>query len=696
LYKLKSLILLVAMWMGFGAGALAQVPGPVARTENVTLSLAVEGRAAPNATIWLAVAQKIRPHWHTYWRNPGDSGLPTTIDWALPAGVSAGAIQWPKPSRFDIGPLVNLGFSDEAILLVPMTFGTDLPRAPLVLQAKVDWLVCEEICIPEQATVAIDLATATPDPALFERARAALPKSWPGTIAIEAKAQSLEMTLRGGPKAIAGKPYFFPDAQDAIDPTPWPNVTPGADGLTVSLPRLANSPIPKTLSGVIDLGDQGAFEIGEVAVNTITAASTAPPSGGALADPDMAQSTLQAAVFAFLGGLILNLMPCVLPILSMKALSLARASGSRAELRRDGLFFMAGVLVCFGAVAGSLLALKAGGEVIGWGFQLQSPPVVLALVFLMVAIGLNLFGLFEVPLSFAGIGQDLTQSGGAQGAFFTGVLAVLVASPCTAPFMGAALGFALTQPAGAAAIVFLALGLGFAAPFTALALSPALVRLIPRPGTWMVRFKEFLAFPMLATAIWLTWVLAQQTGPDGVVVTLSGGLMVGFLCWLVPKLSAPWNWAAALLGLAALAATAFQLQHLPPPSLAQTSGGFSPWSVQAVADAQAQGRPVFVDFTAAWCVTCQVNERVAFNNDETRTKFAQAKAVLLKADWTRRDNAITNELARFGRAGVPLYLLYPPKGGAPEVLPQILTPTIVQEALSRALSSSGASPVASQ
>ncbi len=664
----------LALFLSLGgmAPAFAQ---STAKTENVSLSLLADGKAAAGQTVMVAVRQEIRPKWHTYWRNPGDSGLPTNIVWSLPKGISAGAIQWPRPSRFDIGPIINFGYANEAVLLVPLTIGAEADLTHVPVKAAVDWLVCEEICVPEQAEVAIDLAAppSADDVTAIARARAALPKNWPGSLTAQASGTMVELTLSGAALGPVSQAYLYGDPGDGLDFSAKPKVTSTGGDLVISLPRANKAPVPQNIGGVIDLGDKRAFELQTIPV---TAAAAATPI-----DPDAARSIVEAVLFAFIGGLILNLMPCVLPILSMKALSLARTGGDVHELRRDGVFYFLGVLATFGSVAITLLALKAGGEAIGWGFQLQSPPVVLGLTVLMVAIALNLLGVFEVPLSLAGVGQNLTTGGGGRAAFFTGVLAVLVASPCTAPFMGAALGFALTQSAPAALGVFLALGVGFAAPFSALTLSPRLVGMIPKPGPWMVTFKEFLAFPMFATAIWLTWVLSQQTGPDGVALVLTASLTFAFLVWVAPRLPELVVWA---LGLAA-AAVLFWAAGAIEPAAALTkdkSGMWAPWSAQAVQQARTQGQPILVDFTAAWCVTCLVNERVALDVPETRRLLKQANVVTLKGDWTRRDGAISAELTRFGRAGVPLYLFYP-VGGEPVVLPQILTPGLVQEVVTQ-------------
>jgi thiol:disulfide interchange protein DsbD len=388
---------------------------------------------------------------------------------------------------------------------------------------------------------------------------------------------------------------------------------------------------------------------------------------------------LAAIALAFLGGLILNLMPCVLPIISMKALALARTGSDTVSARREGLFYLGGVMATFAAMAGLLLALKASGAALGWGFQLQSPAVVLLLSFLMAGIGLNLLGVFELPIGFAGAGEHLTQRSGWMGAFFTGALAVVVASPCTAPFMGAALGFALTQPVWSAAAVFLALGFGFGLPFAALSASPALIRLIPKPGLWMNRFRQALAFPMFATALWLLWVLGRQSGPDAVVIGLAMALGAVALVWLLQMLRGVWIWVVSLAGIAGLLAAATLVTGAAVPTSQHL---WAPWSNQAVETARRSGRPVLVDFSAAWCVTCLVNERVALSDGAVLARLQQAHVVTLKGDWTNPDPGITAALHDHGRDGVPLYLLYSPDGTVTE-LPQILTPGIVLAALAK-------------
>ena len=640
--------------------------------DHVALSIALESPAKPGSTVWIAIRQLIAPGWHTYWRNPGDSGLATSVSWVLPNGMTVGEPQWPTPERFTDGPIVNYGYKGAATLLVPLTAALGATVGPV--QAKIFLLECEHVCIPEQATLDLDLRKASGSSAIFAAARAALPRVFGGAAHAAVDAKNLTLTLTdpvlAGVRADAV--HFYPATKRAVDNDAASGARIDGDTLTWTAARPSRAKPLNKFSGVLELPGAGAFAIMDVPV--AVAVPPAPPAAG------ISLSLAEAALLAFLGGLILNLMPCVLPILSMKALALAQSGGNAGALRRDGAFYFGGVLATFAAIAGVLLLLKAGGAALGWGFQLQSPLVVFALAILMAAIGLNLLGAFEIPLSLAGVGNDLTRAKGGQGAFFTGALAVLVASPCTAPFMGTALGFALTQSAVPAIVVFLALGIGFALPFSALAYTPALVRLIPRPGPWMMRFKELLAFPMFATAIWLIWVLVQHTGPTGIALALSIGLGVVFLLWLLPLLGPRLRWMVGAAGLAALLASSWSIRTTP--ALAVGQPGWAAWSVEAVADARRTGRPVLVDFSAAWCVTCLVNERTTLEDAAVAKRLAQDHVVTLKGDWTNRSAAIAAELNRYGRAGVPLYLLYPAgTSGRAVVLPQILTPASLLSAL---------------
>jgi thiol:disulfide interchange protein DsbD len=645
-------------------GALA---GSSAALDHVRLNAALEAPLQPGKTVWVALHQHMDPGWHTYWRNPGEAGVATSITWSLPQGVTAGGIVWPAPERFSDGTVTNYGYEKDVTLLVPLTAAA--AAKPGMAHLTVNLLACEHMCIPEEATLDLDLGKASGTAAMFEAARRALPRPFAGTARFSVDAHSVRVVLdlpqtRG---LAANAVSLFPAEQSLLADGGVARVSIDGSRVTWTMPAQASAKTPSSFAGVFTIAGQGAW------------AFTAQP-GIATAPTQESTSLLAALALAFLGGLILNLMPCVLPVLSMKALALARTGSDNAAAKREGLFYLAGVMATFAAMATVLLMLKASGAALGWGFQLQSPLVVLSLALLMATIGLNLFGVFELPLGFAGAGDHLAQSGGAKGAFFTGALAVVVASPCTAPFMGAALGFALTQPILSAASVFLALGLGFAAPFTIVSFSPALVRLLPKPSHWMNAFKQAMAFPMFATAIWLLWVLARQSGTDAVIIGLAVGLGIALVVWLCRITRGFWSWAVGIAGAAALMISS-ALALIPPVPSSQPM--WQPWSEQALASARQTGRPVLVDFSAAWCVTCLVNERVALNDADVMKRLKESHVVTLKGDWTNPDPAITAALHQFGRDGVPLYVLYAP-GGKATVLPQILTPHIVLAALAKA------------
>ena len=665
------------LWAGLLA--LAVLPAQAATSAqrpHATVSVALQATAKAGTTDWVAVHLTMAPHWHSYWRNPGETGLPTRIAWTLPKGVAAGPISWPVPQRFSGDGIVDYGYENAVTLLVPLTVAPGARLAGQSATADIHWLLCADMCVPQSATLQFTLNKPFGDAALFAHARDALPRPFSGHAHYRLSAKQISLTLSGGAASGATAPQFFPATPRAVDDAALPKIRKIAGGLRITFARARHAKPFAAFDGVLVPGPGRAFAV------TASAAPLSPPPQAA-PQTGFAFGILGAALFAFLGGLVLNLMPCVLPILSMKALALVQSGERAQQMRRDGLLYAAGVLVSFALMAGILIGLKSAGAAIGWGFQLQSPLLILILWLLTAAIGLNLLGVFEVPLSLAGIGGGLVRGESGAGAFFTGVLAVLVASPCTAPFMGAALGFAMTQPPLTAFGVFLALGLGFAAPLTGFTFIPALARLIPRPGPWMIRFKEFLAFPMLATAIWLLWVLEQQTGASGLVLALGIALGLVFLVWLVRLVSLPvFRWLFGAGGLAGLAFVALALQ--PSAGHATRAEGWRPWSQDAVAAARAAGHPVLVDFSAAWCVTCLVNERVALQNPAILRQLARDRVVTLKGDWTNRDAAITALLAKYGRAGVPLYLLYPAdKSAQPVVLPQILTPGAVSAALVR-------------
>ena len=708
---LRALILALAFLVLPGAA----VAGEIVRTENVEAELVAEAvTVAPGATVTVALRQKIRDRWHTYWENPGDSGEPTRIDWTLPEGWSAGPLQFPWPKRVPVGPLVNFGYEGEVWFLTTLTVpASAVPGSSVTLAGDATWLVCEEICIPEEAALTLTLPVGTetvPDPAAadaFAAARAKLPRPAPPgvTWAVDDDTLSLFVPLPGLSAARLEGAAFFP-AADAIAGASSPQaVAVAAEGLVLSVKagrafKDGASPAVTGLLTITERADGGAITQAltiDAAKGTVPAAAAAPQAAGFFDGLTAPEGTAAigigtAIVFALLGGLILNLMPCVFPVLSIKAMSLmGKAGKDAAQARMQGLVYTLGVLVTFAAIAGALLALRATGEAIGWGFQLQDPAIVAALAIMMVLIGLNLSGFYEIGTSLMGAGDSLTRSGGLSGAFFTGVLAVIVATPCTAPFMGTALGLTLTQPAPVAIGIFLALGFGMALPFLILSFSPTLLQLLPKPGAWMETFRQAMAFPMYATAVWLVWVVSQQAGADGVLVALSGMVLAAFAIW-VWKASAGagagWRVTAAALVLVSLGGIiAFFRMPLAAPSATVADAGaattvpYEAYSPARLDTLLSEGKPVFVNLTAAWCITCKVNEQVALSSARIADAFAGAGITYLKGDWTNRDPEITRLLEAHQRSGVPLYLFYAPGSRTPAVLPQVLTEDIVLSAI---------------
>jgi thiol:disulfide interchange protein DsbD len=705
--------------MRFLAGLIAALalaaPATAApvKTGHIEAELVAQSQGvAPGQTIYVAVRQKIQKGWHTYWRNPGDSGEATRIGWTLPQGWRAGPIVWPAPHRQPTGPLVNYGYTGEVLLPVAVTAPAGArPGEAAALKAAVSFLVCAEICVPEDATLQLTLpvtATAAPaDPQWsgpIAQALAAAPRPAPLTAAFEKRGTGVALAVAGPPLKgadMAGA-YFYPYAGTVIDHAKPQAIDRGPDGLTLTLAPGYDFQKPETpakLDGVLALADR-AYEISATPGPAPAGASGLGPPPARMTAPGGANLGLaSAALFALLGGLILNLMPCVFPVLAMKAASLARHGGQQAEARRQGLAFGAGVLVTFLALAGVLIALKAAGAAIGWGFQLQSPPVVAVLALLMFAVALNLSGVFEVGTSLQGVGSGLATRQGLVGAFFTGALAVVVAAPCTAPFMGPALGWALTQTPAAALTVFLALGVGFAAPFVLVAYVPGLLARLPRPGAWMEVFKKALAFPMYGAAAWLVWVLTLQAGPAALARILAAAVIVALAAWLAGfaerratdgRRPVALAGAAAVLAVAAIAGAVYPRYAeaaAPAAGDAAVQSADLPteaYTPEKLAALRAQGKPVFVNYTAAWCVSCQVNDRVALSTAKVAEAFRRNGVVYLKADWTKRDAVIAADLARYGRAGVPLYLVYGAGGGDGVILPSILTEGVVVKALNAA------------
>ena len=695
------------------AGAAGAVEGPSIATDNVEARLVAEVNAAePGSTILVGLHKIIRPHWHTYWRNAGDAGEPTQITFNGPDDFAASEFIWPLPSMIDVGGvLTNYGYENEVLLPLELTVPADArPGETLTLDAYATWLVCEDICIPEDATLTLDLpiaAEAEPDSRwgrTLEADVAEAPRDLGFAAGLARVGETVQLTVADTAleSAIAEGAIrnveFYPFSGEMIVHAADQTTRFGEHGLAMELtPNFGLADELKPLDGVLAFEEQRGGEWARRGV-VIGAAVGAVDVGALAMGGGLGGSVLQAMVFAIVGGLILNLMPCVFPVLSMKALSVVNhAHGERAVARQHGLAFLAGVLATFAILAAVLIGLKAAGAQRGWGFQLQSPVFVTAIAVLFFAIGLNLLGLFEVGSSLQNVGGRAAALKGPAGSFAVGALAVLAASPCTAPFMSAALPVALSAPAPQALAIFMALGLGFAAPFALLSFFPAWGRVLPKPGAWMDRFKQFLAFPMFATAIWLIWVLGAQAGPNAVLAALALAASAGFLIWTyhttsdvggAGRLLGRGAGAAVFLAVAALVVASYGGGVIAPTTTASTAPGgetvtvADAWSTERVAELRAEGRPVFVDFTAAWCITCQFNKRVALQSGKVQDAFAATGTAQLVADWTNRNAAIANELARYDRSGVPLYLLFPPEG-EPVILNEILTEQHIIDALER-------------
>lgn len=699
------------------AAQTAQLPAPQPPVSELVKARIAAERASvtPGQPMWVGVHLRMKEHWHTYWRNPGDSGVPTEIKWQLPPGFTAGPILWPTPQRLPVDHLVNFGFENEALLMTELQVPGNLEAsAPVEIKADVTWLVCEKICIPGEAKLTLSLpVTNKPilDPNesdLFADARQALPVAshWPAKLTGNDGDLTLEIDapqLGGGSITEA---FFFPYADALIDHAAPQELKTTPAGLTLRLKKntFQSGPLPAA-AGVLALTEtidgvpiRQSLAIGSEPPAPISTAATSPPSQVAPPPASKTEFSLallaQSVLFAFLGGIILNLMPCVFPVLAVKVLNLVQHSGEPPErVRTHGLAYTAGVLASFAVLAIALLAARAAGDQIGWGFQLQSPVIVLALAYVLFAMGLSLSGLYDIGGSIVGLGGSLAERRGYAGAFFAGTLATIVATPCTAPFMGAALGFALVQPAAVALAVFLALGLGLALPFLILTWVPALASRLPRPGAWMETLKQALAFPMYLTVVWLVWVLSQQVGPDHLFLALAGFVVLALALWTfelaktsdgMPRL------AAQVVSLIALIATTGVLTAMtsgpgaaPSQQLAAKTlapGEAQPFTAARLDALRAEGRPVFVNMTAAWCVTCLVNERTTLSTTAVKSAFAARGVIYLKGDWTNRNPEITRVLEEHGRAGVPLYLLFDGRS-PPIVLPQILTERIVLDSL---------------
>jgi thiol:disulfide interchange protein DsbD len=680
----------------------------------VSASLVAEHSAlAPGRTTTVALRLVHEAHWHTYWRNPGVAGLPTTIAWELPAGFAAGPIQWPAPEITDTGGLLTYGYGSDLLLLVDIAVpATAVPATAVTLRAKAEWLTCKESCVPGAAKLALTLpvaAEAGADPlwaARIAAARAAVPQPTDRLLA-HAYRNGRDITIRveprGGSEDLPRLMTFFAadGSVEAVALQPARTTGAGREFMLRQAESAAANP-PPVLPGLL-VATEGWWPGGPKAVDMRIPVTDgpAPASSGPL-QPAAAAPGLAAGVsaspgghpegaphagllgilgLAFLGGCILNLMPCVFPVLGIKIMGIVQQAGAvRSKMRAHGLAYAAGVLVSFWSLAGVLLVARSGGAQLGWGYQLQVPSFVFALAIVMLAFALSLSGVFEIGGSLIGAGSGLQAKGGYAGSFFSGVLATVVATPCSAPFLAPALGAALVLPAAQSMAAFSAIAVGLALPYLVLSFAPGLLRLLPRPGAWMEAFKQFMAFPLYATTGYLVFVLAAQVG-DGLLNVVLGLTLVAMAAWVLGR----WatlvrtprvRWAGRLTALALLAAGVAL-------GLPQAKEGWIEWSPEAVARLRAAKRIVYVDFTARWCVTCQANKAVVFTSSEVKETFRRLDVAKVRGDWTNRDPQIAAELQRYGRAAVPVNLVYLPGRAEPLLLPEVLTPGTVLDAVRR-------------
>ncbi|MDR3533795.1 MAG: protein-disulfide reductase DsbD family protein [Rhodopila sp.] len=655
---MKRLLLAVVMVMA-AVPAYALESAPVSSKRAVATLVTDTDAMQPGTPFRLGLRLRMADGWHTYWKNPGDAGVPPEL---TVEGVTQSAIDWPTPRRVAEGPVMTYAYTNEVLLPVTVTATSG------AIKAHAQWLVCKDICVPEEGDFSLALPVGTPGPSaeagLFAAHDRAVPRAAPWAARISPDGTLFVL----GPElttATVTDAWFIPDQSDRIQDDAAQPLSVRVGGFTLALKLAHGFDAAQNLSGVLSVRDRAGMQT-DVVLNAAPGPAPAP------AMPPLGQ----ILVFAFLGGLILNLMPCVFPILAMKAVALARHAGRG---HAHAVSYTAGVLVTFVALAVALLVARAAGTAAGWGFQFSSPMFVAGMTWLLFAVGLNLSGVFQVGGGLAGAGSELAGRHGIAGSFFTGLLAVLVATPCTAPFMGVAVAAGLAAPPAVTVLVFAVMGLGLAAPYVALAAMPGLARLMPRPGRWMEVLKQALAFPMYGAAAWLLWVVSQEAGANGVLGTAAGLVLVGFAAWVfgVTQASAvqPRRFGQAAAAVAVLAALAVLtgISAVPVGASAPAEASGEAFTPERLAALRAQGRPVFVNMTAAWCVTCLVNERVAIATDAVRKAFAANGVAYLKGDWTRQDPAITAFLRQNGRDGVPLYVFFPAGGGQPEMLPQILT-----------------------
>lgn len=691
-----SLLLIV---LAFGVAARGESATATVKAPHVTVSLLVPPAVIyPGENFTAGLQFQMEPGWHVYWTNAGDSGEPPAIDWKLPPGITAGPMQFPAPKRLPLGPLMDFGYDGQVVFPVPMQVAADFSATgeQADVAGHVTWLVCREVCIPGKADLGVKRAATNKAAApqidvsaqtLIAQYEAKLPKPLPQSDSASFQPTAKGFVLDVNTSNQQNAAEFFPLDETVITNAAAQPVKPMPHGVELTLTKDENlQGNPLALNGVVELADGSAYVIhahpnsssGKAAGATTGITGT---SVGAIG---------RAAGLAFIGGILLNLMPCVFPVLFIKGLALVQSSQQeRRQLRAHGWVYTLGILVSFWAVVAVLLALRAAGRQLGWGFQFQSPVFLAVMAMLLFFLGLALAGQFEIGLSLTSAGGSLAQKHGYAGSFFTGVLAMVVATPCTAPFMGAAIGYALAHSWLVSFSVFTALGLGLALPYLALAHQPAWTRLLPKPGQWMEVLKQAVSVPIFATVIWLVWVFTQIAGSNALIGLLAAFLLLAIAGWVLGRW--PGRTGAATVAVLVVAAAVavpvwvvrnFTVEAARPAAEAKSQAGWQPFSPELISQLRSQGKPVFVDFTASWCLSCQVNERVILDSAAVQQHLRDSGVALVRADWTNQDSQITEALAALGRSGVPTYAIYPADPNAPaHVLPEVLTQGIVINAL---------------
>jgi len=706
----KGLAALALAAATFGGAAYAQAS---AKSDHAEGTLVFERSAAtPGDSFLGALKLDLAEGWHVYWKNPGDSGLPPTAEWTPSPGVTFGDFRFPAPHAIPLATLMNYGYEQQVVLPFQIQIAADAkPGTEAPIGGKIEYLICADICIPEDIELSTTLRiAASPETdadgsAIIVGTLAHIPVALTGKASVERTSTGFRLAAAdaglAGAIGTAKNIRFFPDGPELSNPAKQ-IVKTGPEGVSIELTASDFAKAgDQNPNGIIVLTDgDGSTRAWEIAalpgpapagvadkefINADTSGITPPPAVAAAAPLGFTDLLITLGL-AFVGGLVLNLMPCVLPVLTIKAAGLVHTAHNPKESRAHGLAYLGGVVVCFAAIGGILIVLRAAGEQAGLGFQLQYPPITAFFALVMFAVGLNLLGVFEMGGSLMGVGSGLAERGGTSGAFFTGLLAAFVGAPCVGPFMAPAFATALAQPAPVVMAVFVVVGIGLAAPFVLLSFTPAFAKVLPKPGRWMETFRQVLAFPMFITVLWLLWVLAGQSGPDGIIAVLAGGIALGFGIWLAKKIGqgTAGRIVASLVILAAFVVPSVSTTWLKAEASTEISA--NAWSPEKVAELQAEGRVIFVDFTARWCVTCQFN-KTALHDASVARAFTDLNVAFLEADWTNKDKVIASELAKHGAAGVPLYLVYPASGAAPQKLDQILTPGMIETAVRQAAGS---------